>query len=111
MECASEVDKHSEFVENVTGQLMKSFLTPLKQYRTDTTFFTHVGILSEILEWSLEFSAFYYHRLSNWQKFRQSEANVFNADTLEEFVTGFGHLKFMIFCLDHSEEKEWTVIK
>ncbi|MBL7698532.1 MAG: hypothetical protein JNK79_10245 [Chitinophagaceae bacterium] len=101
-EIVADVEKQSEFIENVAAHLMRIFLRPLQELDTERTYFTHVGILAEILEWALEFSNWYYFKLNNWSKFKSSRENIFNSENLEEFVTAYGHMKFMRFCLEHS---------
>jgi hypothetical protein len=68
-------------------------------------------MLSEILEWAMEFSASYYNKVCNWTKFSESKDNFLKADSVEEFVTGYGHLKFVKFCMDHSGYAEYFLDK
>jgi hypothetical protein len=106
-----DVRNPEEFIEMVSQKLLEFFSQNLSKLNTQTNYAVHVGNLAEILDWSQEFFDNYYPNINNWTLFAKSEENIFKADTFEEFILAFGHVRFVKFCLNHGDSNAYFLNK
>jgi len=106
-----ESDEHAAFIEMVAIQLLRIIPDHLHQMCRKINYFTQVGIITEIFEWSIDFFELYYDDLASWKTFKMSEANIFNACSIEDFVIAFGHMKLDHFSTRRVKGDEYFVEK
>ena len=97
--------QHTDFIDMVSQQLAESFVKRLIQLGTERKYDNYAGSLEEILKWSWEFFDFYYDKFQNWKLFQETEENIFNADSPQEFIIAFGHARFIKFCVENAEKQ------
>jgi hypothetical protein len=93
----SQTKQQIDFIKLVTNRLAKNFLVPLFDLTNEKNYSAQIGRLAEILDWAKEFYDRYYATITNWEKFRYSNDNVYNACTLEDFIISFGKEKLQKF--------------
>ena len=84
-----EPEEQTAYIEMVARQLTSKFITPITKLCNRKNYFTHAGILAEILEWSVEFFDRYHEELENCSE----------ATDVEEAVMAFGEGKFYNLCM------------
>src|SRR5215216_5715862 len=92
----SKQERH--FIEMVAGRLAEDTLELLYQLSAEKNYYIHVGGLAEILDWANQFYDHYYNKVINWEIFRYSDDNIYNAATLDDFILAFGQDRISKFC-------------
>jgi hypothetical protein len=93
--------QQADFIEMVTGCLVDNFINQLNELTEEKNYFTHVGSLAEIVDWSMDFYEEYYHSLDDWNHFKVSSANIYKAGTINDFIMAFGREKLKMFCIEN----------
>ena len=84
------------FLHMVSGQLVEYFARPLFDLSKEKNYHALVCTTEQIIDWSHDLSDKYYSKTTDWNKFRSSKENIFEADSMEEFVLAFGKERFNI---------------
>jgi hypothetical protein len=83
--------KHQcDFIDRVAIQLAKYFIGPLLELNSEKNYSKYIEGLAEILVWSKEFYDLYYYKTMDWEMFKKSNDNIYNAETLEDLIIDFG---------------------
>jgi hypothetical protein len=106
-----EVDNPEMFIEMVSQQLLEIFRPNLSKLTPQANYAIHVGHFAEILDWSREFFDKYYPHINDWTVFEKSQENIFKANSLQEFILAYGHVKFVKFCLNHDDSNDYFLNK
>ena len=56
----------------------------------EKSYSAHIGGLAEILDWSHEFCEQYYDKVLNWEMFKSSSNNIYNAFSLDDLIVSLG---------------------
>lgn len=65
-------------------------MTSLLELTKEKSYAAHIGCLAEIGDWSKEFCDQYQDKITNWEMFRWSSDNIYNAFTLDDLIVCFG---------------------
>ena len=87
-----------DFIDMVAIQLAKYFIGPLLEMNTEKNYSKYVEGLAEILVWSNEFYDLYYSKIMDWELFKRSNDNIYNAETLEGLIIDFGFERMVNHC-------------
>ena len=79
-----------DFISMVAIQLAKYFIGPLLESNIEKNYSKYIDGLAEILVWSNEFYDLYYYKIMDWDAFKRSNYNIYNAETLEGLIIDFG---------------------
>lgn len=85
-----------DFLHMVSGQLVEYFARPLFDLSNEKNYHALVCTIEQIIDWSHDLADKYYYKTRDWNKFRSSKENIFEADRMEEFVLAFGKERFNI---------------
>ena len=80
----------ADFIKMVANHLAKNFIASLLEFTKEESYSARIGGLAEIIDWSKEFCDQYYDKITNWEMFRSSSDNIYNAFTLDELIVFFG---------------------
>ena len=86
----TQTKQQTDFIKMVAILLAKNFIAPLFELTKEKSYSAHIGGLAEILDWSNEFCDQYYDNVLNWEMFRSSSNNIYNAYTLDDLIVSFG---------------------
>jgi hypothetical protein len=83
-------EKQIDFINTTTKKLVEFFLEPVFNLNQEKSYYTHVGSLAEISEWSLEFYNKYYEKVTHWE--HESGAGEYPAHraAVESLIIAFG---------------------
>ena len=84
-------ETQTDLMDWVANLLTETFIDLLYKLGNEKNYYTHVGIIAELLEWSVDFTDQYYYKVIDWEIFKRSNENIYNADSLQDFVIAFGH--------------------
>ena len=107
----TETKQQTDFIKMVANRLAKNFMGPLFELTKEKGYSAHIGGLAEILDWSKEFCDQYYAKITNWEMFRWSSDNIYNAYTLDDLIVSFGRERLRKFyaqnqnCANYFKEK------
>lgn len=107
----SQSKKQVDFIEMVVDRLVAHFVQPLSYFSGRRNYELHVASLAEIIDWSEDFFIRYFDIISDWERFRASSDNIFEADTLQDFITRFGQERFNMFCLENANNPNYLLEK
>ena len=111
----TETKQQTAFIKMVANRLAKNFMASLFELTKEKSYSAHIGGLAEILDWSKEFCNRYYDKVTNWEMFRWSSDNTYNAITLDDLIVFFGREKLKKFYsqnenhTNYFEEKYLTI--
>ena len=100
-----------DFFDIVVDLLVEHFVKSLNQLSSEKSYFVHVASLAEIVDWSEEFCNQYSDLPDDWETFKSSSRNIFNADNINEFVVAFGQAKFKIFSIENGNYRDYFMRK
>jgi hypothetical protein len=100
-----------DFIDIVIDLLIENFLKPLNQLSREKNYFVHVASLAEIVDWSEDFWNEYFDLPGDWETFRCSNRNTFNAENINDFIVAFGREKFKTFCIEKADYPEYFLEK
>jgi hypothetical protein len=103
--------QESAFVRHVFQRLAEICIASLAKVNSQNNYIAHVGNLAEVVEWTWEFFDHYYPGIIDWPEFEKSSENIFNSQSMEEFICAFGHARFLKFCLDHGDSADYFMVK
>ena len=86
----TQTKNHVDFIKMVANSLAKIYIEPLFELCTEKSQAIHIGGLAEILDWSREFHDQYYDKIIDWETFKCSNDNIYNAATLDSLIIEFG---------------------
>ena len=86
----SHSNNHSEQIEMIAARLADQFVKPLFDFRNEKSYFTYIGSLAEILDWSYEFHNLYSYQMEDWESFLASKENIYHAVSRDEFLIAWG---------------------
>jgi hypothetical protein len=84
------------FLHMVSTQLVEYFARPLFDLSNEKNYHALVCTIEQIIDWSHDLSDKYYFKTTDWKQFQSSGENIFEAESLEEFVFAFGLERFNI---------------
>ena len=99
----------------VANHLAKNFIASLLELTKEESYSGSIGGLAEIIDWSKEFCDQYYDKITNWEMFRRSSDNIYNAFTLDDLIICFGQERLKKFCtetenrIDYFKEKYLSI--
>ena len=79
-----------DFIKMVANRLAEKLIWFLFPSNERKNYAEHIGRLAEILDWAEEFYEQYYVKILNWEIFKQSAENIYNAGTPDELIIRFG---------------------
>jgi hypothetical protein len=100
-----------DFIRMVAIHLAKIFMKPLLEFNKEKNYPAQVGGLAEILDWSREFYEQYYDKITNWEIFRCSSYNIYNAGTPGDLIDAFGRERFNKFCAQNKSHTAYFTEK
>ena len=100
-----------DFIKMVAIHMAKNFMKPLLEFSKDLNYSAQVGGLAEILDWSREFYEQYYDKIANWEIFRSSSDNIYNAVTRGDLIDAFGRERFKKFCAQNENHGSYFIEK
>jgi len=86
----TQTTSQNDFTKMVANHLAKNFMASLLELTKEESYAAHIGCLAEIGDWSKEFSDQYQDKITNWEMFRWSSDNIYNAFTLDDLILCFG---------------------
>ena len=92
----------------VAIQLAKYFIGPLLELNNEKTYSKYIEGLAEILVWSNEFYDLYYHKTKDWELFKRSNDNIYNAETPEGLIIDFGLERMVNLYTKHKIDVSFT---
>jgi hypothetical protein len=101
----TQTKQQTDFIKMVANLLAKNFIAPLFELTKEKSYSAHIGGLAEILDWSNEFCDQYYDNVLNWEMFRSSSNNIYNAFTLDDLIVSFGRERLKKF---HTQTENHT---
>lgn len=87
--------------------LITHFAKPVYDFYNGKSYRLYVKSMEEIIDWSFEFHTQYYHRLKDWDAFKVSDDNIYNAADRESFLVSWGDCRIKEFFI-HQENKMHT---
>lgn len=102
-----------DLINRVTRKLIETYLEPLFELSEEKNYYTHLGSLVEIVNWSKEFYSRYYRKFDEWESFKTTEHNIFKANTIDDFILAFGKSEFERFCAENHQpgEKSFLILQ
>jgi hypothetical protein len=86
-----------DFIKMVANRLAEKLIWFLFPSDERKNYSEHIGRLAEILDWAEEFYEQYYDKILNWQMFKRSTDNIYDANTSDELIIAFGKEKLKKF--------------
>jgi len=86
----TQTKPQADFIKMVANHLAKNFIASLLELTKEESYSARIGGLAEIIDWSKEFCDRYYDKITNWEMFRWSNDNIYNAFTLDDLIICFG---------------------
>jgi hypothetical protein len=97
------------FIKIVAEQLAEKYLIAMGNIGGEKNYYSHVGCLSEILEWAEDFSELYYNKYFHAQF---SGGNDFHDDFfLEALIIFFGRQRLLAFYKQNSSSHTYFIEK
>ena len=93
----SQTKPQTDFIKMVANRLAKNFMAPLFDLTKEKGYSAQIGALAEILDWSKEFCDHYHVKITDWETFRWSGDNIYNAFTLDDLIDFFGRERLQKF--------------
>ncbi len=73
---------------NVTvACIADTVLRPLSEFGTSRDLFGYAGALEIVAEWAKEFYTLYHAKMEDWDSFEETDENIYNAISWDEFAT------------------------
>lgn len=92
-----ETQNQFDFIKMVANRLADKLIWFLFPSNKGKNFSEHIGGMAEILEWSEEFYIRYYEKILNWEAFKRSTENIYNAAIQDDLIVAFGEEKLKTF--------------
>ena len=89
----------------ITACLADTILRPLCDFGNSRNLFGYVGALEIVGEWAKEFYTQYYSKMEDWDSFEESEDNIYNAMTWDDFTTYWANDRFKQYKLEFEDDK------
>jgi hypothetical protein len=86
----TQTKQQTDFIKMVANHLAKNFIASLLELTKEKSYSANMGGLAEIIDWSKEFCDQYYYKVTNWEMFKWSSDNIYNAFTLDDLIVCFG---------------------
>lgn len=92
-------------------------MEPLFEPGKEKNYNAQIGGLAEIIDWSREFYDLYFDKINNWEMFKYSKHNIYNAVILDDLIIAFGKARIIKFYAENKSlenyflEKYLAVIK
>ena len=86
----TQTKQQTDFIKMVANRLAKNCMKSLLELSKEKNYSIYIGGLAEILDWSNEFYDEYYDKIINWEIFKSSSDNIYNAVTLDDLIIAFG---------------------
>ncbi len=99
---------HTAQICEIANRLADNFVKPLYNLCTEKNYYVYIGILTEIIEWAHEFFEQYHYSLSDWEAFKKSSENIYNATTPHEFLVAWGNERANKFFISNTNEYRFT---
>jgi len=100
-------EQQVDLIDMIVDRLVESFVKPLNQLSNEKNYFTHVASLAEIVDWSHDFLWEYSYVFDDWNAFKSSSANIFNADNITAFIVAYGLKRFQLFCDENAGHPDY----
>ena len=84
---------HAYTIEHTAWCLIDNFLKPLYEQCIEKTYRAYVGCMEKIIAWAHEFYIEYCDQLSDWNLFKNSNRNIFNAGSSHDFLLAWAQQK------------------
>ena len=98
-------------IEMIAARLADQFVKPLFDFRKEKNYFTYIGSLSEILDWSYEFHNMYSCQIEDWESFLVSKENIYHAVNRDEFIVAWGKSRIKQFYAQNENHRRNSVDK
>ena len=92
-------EKQIDFMNTTTKKLVEFFLEPVFNLNHEKSYYTHVGCLAEISEWSREFYHLYYEKVSHWEHQNKASDYPSHMAAVESLIIAYGKDKLKDYSL------------
>jgi len=100
----------SDEIGMIAACLSDNYLKILYDFCNGRNLFGYIGCLSEISDWSHEFYREYYDKMNEWEVFEESDDNIYNAVSWDDFLIEWGFNRFKKFLDEHGEPNIENII-
>ncbi len=100
-----------DFIKMVANRLVEKLIWFLFPLNSEKNYAAHIGGLAEILEWSEEFYSKYYDKILNWETFKRSSENIYNAVTPDDLIITFGQERLKKFYTQNTNHTTYFLEK
>ena len=104
----SHPNNHTAQIGEIANLLADNFVKPLYHCCTEKNYYVYIGILTEIINWAHEFYDQYQDKLEDWEAFKKSGDNIYNAATRHEFLVAWGNARANKFFIINTKEYPGT---
>ena len=92
----------------ITACIADTVLRPLYEFANSRNLFGYQETLKHIGEWSKEFYSIYESKLKDWDTFENSEENIYNSISWDDFATSWVNDRFNKFKQEFERQKPDT---
>ena|ERR1700712_2055670 len=85
----------------IAAFLARNFVKPLYDFCNEKNFFVYTGCFDEIVSWAHEFYNQHYEQINDWEVFKRSNDNIYNAVSPYGFLMAWGDNKMKSFFVQH----------
>ncbi len=83
----------TDLIDTIADRLVENFVEPLFEQSREKNYFVYLGTVAEIMSWSQELHDTYYQQLLDWENFKTSSGNIYQAATRDDFIIAWGRDK------------------
>lgn len=79
--------EHDQSLLWYTACISDTIFKPLYEFAQKRNLFGYTGTLQEVAHWAHDFFDTYHHRFEDWDEFEESESNIYNSSSWDDFLT------------------------